>query len=111
MTLLLLYVTQVDERSLKFQKSVLDGVTEITRSLDNTDLEKREYLLYKHALTSLPTEEKRRGVFQSDVVLAFSINEHGEPAEGEQEVHAFLPLRSYGFRVRVVFERFIIVSD
>jgi len=42
-------------------------------------------------------EEKRKGISESAVVLAFPLTENEEPKTDSQAVHSFLPLRSYGF--------------
>ena len=42
-------------------------------------------------------EGKRAGVTHSEVVLAFPLDGEGG-ADAEQEVHAYLPVRGYGFR-------------
>ncbi|KAI0302873.1 hypothetical protein B0F90DRAFT_1667473 [Multifurca ochricompacta] len=39
----------------------------------------------------------REGVQQSEIVLAFPVTENHEPVMEKQDVHAFLPLRCYGF--------------
>jgi hypothetical protein len=56
-------------------------------------------------------EEKREGIKRSEVVLAFPLDREGQ-ADGsrEREVHAYLPVRSYGFRF-VVQGDFILSSS
>jgi hypothetical protein len=56
-------------------------------------------------------EEKREGVARSEVVLAFPLDDKGG-ADGsrEREAHAYLPVRSYGFRF-VVQGDFILTSS
>jgi hypothetical protein len=44
-------------------------------------------------------EPKRRGIIESNVVLAFPLDSNGSPKIAPQDVHAFLPLRSFGFYV------------
>ena len=57
------------------------------------------YVLVRH-LAQTPAEEPgREGVEQSEIMLAFPVTETGEPVTEMQEVHAFLPLRCYGFNV------------
>ena len=60
------------------------------------------YVLARH-LAQMPDQEPgREGVEQSEIMLAFPVSETGEPVIEMQEVHAFLPLRCYGFNVSVV---------
>jgi hypothetical protein len=58
------------------------------------------YVLVKY-LAQTPSEEPtREGVKESEIVLAFPVTETREPMAKNQDVHAFLPLRCYGFKVR-----------
>jgi hypothetical protein len=57
------------------------------------------YVLVRH-LAQTPVEEPgREDVKESEIVLAFPVTETQEPVTRQQEVHAFLPLRCYGFKV------------
>jgi hypothetical protein len=47
----------------------------------------------------LPTDPKRPGSTQSEILLAFPISSSGNPKVESQNVHAFLPIRDYGFKV------------
>ncbi|KAI9443898.1 hypothetical protein H4582DRAFT_2071449 [Lactarius indigo] len=65
--------------------------------IDNGDRKVEKYVLVRH-LAQTPAEEPgREGVERSEIMLAFPITETGEPVIEMQEVHAFLPLRRYGF--------------
>jgi hypothetical protein len=59
------------------------------------------YVVSKKVVTSLPFESKRLGVSESEIVLAFPINEKDEPYLTPQDVYAFLPIRDYGFQVNM----------
>jgi hypothetical protein len=56
------------------------------------------YKVTKHHVNNLPSVAQRNGVSQSDVLLAFPMKDN-EPELAEQQVFAFLPIRSYGFAV------------
>ncbi|KAI0406032.1 hypothetical protein F4802DRAFT_560462 [Xylaria palmicola] len=57
------------------------------------------YLIIRHSVLDLPIEAKRMGVAQSELVLAFPINDlPDEPQSGVQNVYAFLPISAYGLR-------------
>jgi hypothetical protein len=72
---------------------ILERVVNGTRvSLDNN-------LLIKHTVKSYPREPKRPNSKESEIVLAFPIANDGTPKISPQDVHAFLPLRKYGFMV------------
>lgn len=85
----------------RLEKTLVDGITRIqlSRRDDHFPLVTKHYVLCSHAVPTHPQEEKRQGVTRSEIVLAFPITEAGEPVEEEQDIHAFLPLRSYGFFV------------
>jgi hypothetical protein len=85
---------------------------EIHRSVDHDDadfvtLRKVEdghsstvkYFRVKEIAKTYPQEDKRKGISESVVVLAFPLTENEEPKISAQDVHAFLPLRCYGFNV------------
>ncbi|KAI1426993.1 hypothetical protein F5Y12DRAFT_793314 [Xylaria sp. FL1777] len=57
------------------------------------------YLIIQHSVQDLPTEVKRLGAAQSELVLAFPLsNSPDEPQSGVQNVYAFLPIGAYGFK-------------
>ncbi|KAI0058520.1 hypothetical protein BV25DRAFT_1919220 [Artomyces pyxidatus] len=62
------------------------------------------YLRISHTVRTPSAELKREGVEESEIVLAFPVTETLEPLVSKQDVHAFLPLRCYGFN-------FIIQAD
>lgn len=59
------------------------------------------YILVRHIAQTPVGEPGREGVKESEIVLAFPVTENQEPVTKQQEVHAFLPLRCYGFKVCV----------
>ncbi|KAI9435206.1 hypothetical protein F5148DRAFT_989928 [Russula earlei] len=56
------------------------------------------YILVKHIVQTPVEEPGRENIEESDIVLAFPVTENCEPVTKQQEVHAFLPLRCYGFK-------------
>jgi hypothetical protein len=60
----------------------------------------KRYFRVTHVTQTYPGEERRRNVTHSNLVLAFPLTETEAPQISVQSVHAFLPLRSYGFTVR-----------
>jgi hypothetical protein len=62
------------------------------------DQEKRAYVHVKRMVKNLPEEEKRPGISESEIALAFPIY-NGLPVIAEQQVFAHLPLREYGLQV------------
>lgn len=88
-----------DNKNLTIQKTVLkNGVTRIQRSGDGP-AQSNDYIIFKHAVTTAKGEEKREGVSSSEIVLSFPVTEYGHPVISDQNVHAFLPLRPFGFTV------------
>ncbi|KAF2145105.1 uncharacterized protein K452DRAFT_343652 [Aplosporella prunicola CBS 121167] len=56
------------------------------------------YLVQEHVVDDMPLEERRPGISNTKILLAFPMSEANEPLLEEQEVFAFLPIRSYGFK-------------
>jgi len=73
------------------------------RGFSVTSLKEKEnvsrYILCKKKISGLPKEEKRPGVSQSELVLAFPVTQNYEPKPSPQSVYSFLPVRNYGFEV------------
>jgi hypothetical protein len=57
------------------------------------------YFKVTHITGTYKEEERRKNVTESGIILAFPLTENEEPIIDNQSVHAFLPLRSYGFSV------------
>ena len=57
------------------------------------------YVVSRFTQETLPVEEKRLGITQTEIILAFPLLD-GKPHLAKQNVHAFLPLRDFGFKVR-----------
>lgn len=60
-----------------------------------------DYLVVRHVVKTMPDAEKRTGLSESEIVLAFPFQGEGVPLVQSQDVHAFLPLRPCGFSVRI----------
>lgn len=58
-----------------------------------------KYLVLNHTAKRLPLEPKREGVQESQILLAFPVEENLEPKLEQQQVYAFLPVRDYGLQV------------
>ena len=89
----------IDGTSSVLEKKVVDGITRLDHHRKDNP-ERKDYLLFSTTVATATSEPKREGVARSELVLAFPLNQNGEPLESEEEVYAFLPLRSYGLRVR-----------
>ncbi|KAI9679215.1 MAG: hypothetical protein M1817_005234 [Caeruleum heppii] len=91
-------------------------VTVLTRhlSFDSPPLElvssKKRYHVFKSTCEDLPPEPLRQDIETAEVVLAFPVNGASEPLDEEQSVHAFLPVRGYGFRFLIQAD-FLITSN
>lgn len=61
---------------------------------------KSHYIVWRHTLPKMPKDERRPGISESELVLAFPISADEQHAVvEEQSVHAFLPVKSVGFGV------------
>ena len=61
------------------------------------------YIIVRHSALGLPKDERRLGIQESEVVLAFPVQVGGVvcPKIEEQYTYAYLPIAQYGFAVRV----------
>jgi hypothetical protein len=75
-----------------------DDLVKLER-IDNGVRTVERYVLMRHLAETPAQEPGREGVEKSEIILAFPVTESGEPVIEMQEVHAFLPLRCYGFNV------------
>lgn len=73
-----------------------NGLGERTIKLRH-DNEMLRYIVTTHRVEDLPSEEKRANVHESEILLAFPIDEECHPKIEPQQVFAFLPIRHYGF--------------
>jgi len=65
--------------------------------VDNNKL--ASYLFMRHWADGLPGDERREGVTESEVILAFPLDNNNEPRLESQVICAYLPIRDYGFHV------------
>ena len=92
-------------RTRSYRKREVDGlvtlaVSEVTDGgADSTTVERR-YRTVRHIYsTATLAEQKREGVQEAEIVLAFPIDENGVAEAGDtKSVFAFLPVRDFGFR-------------
>lgn len=73
-----------------------DRLKSVTLERDNYS---SSYVLFRHPIFNLSHDPKRGDSEQSEILLAFPLNEKGEPHSEPQDVYAFLPIRDYGFKV------------
>ncbi len=85
----------IDGHNLNLSRSESeDGITILRANQD----EKR-YVMVRTDVHDLPAELKRANVTKSEIVLAFPVSFTDTPVIADQDVHTFLPLRSFGFAV------------
>ncbi|KAF7978389.1 hypothetical protein HWV62_779 [Athelia sp. TMB] len=65
--------------------------------IDNGVVSSQRFFMMKTLTPTYPDSKQRLGITKSEIILAFPINDSGEPHISPQPVHAFLPLRHYGF--------------
>jgi hypothetical protein len=63
------------------------------------DEDSRSYKIIRHPVSGLPSEPKRPGCHDSEILLAFPLDKFEGPLIASQNVYAFLPIRDYGFKV------------
>ena len=80
--------TDDDDHDMVSLERIQKGAREVER-----------YILVRYLAQTPVGEPGRENVKESEIVLAFPITETLEPVTKKQDVHAFLPLRCYGFKV------------
>jgi len=85
---------QIEIRALEEDSNVVT-----LERTDNSISSSQRYFIVKHMTPTYPDEKRRENIRKSEIVLAFPIDEDGRPQINQQPVHAFLPLRNYGFTV------------
>jgi len=68
------------------------------------------YVVRHHTLANMPLEQKRKGLTESEIHLAFPIDDNGQPRCEPQHVYAFLPIRPYGFNFLLQADFLLIAS-
>ncbi|KZT36781.1 hypothetical protein SISSUDRAFT_1049430 [Sistotremastrum suecicum HHB10207 ss-3] len=90
-------------RSGKLSRVTLRHITGEDRSIvilekkTSSMLETQKYYVIKKVVPTHPGEKRRANVRESEIVLAFPVASDLTPKISSQAVHAFLPLRDYGF--------------
>jgi len=79
------------------------GVVSLVRHENGIIKFSQNFMLLKHFTPTYQQEELRKESNESEVVLAFPVDDEGEPVIAEQEVHAFMPLRRHGFNVSACY--------
>jgi len=87
---------QITTKELTRTEGLIEGQEAIHLSQDNTQM---SYIVMRHRARNLPAEQKREGVSESEILLAFPVDENNQPKLDSQQVFAFLPIRDYGFKV------------
>jgi hypothetical protein len=67
------------------------------------DEQKRSYYMEKTTLSNLPEHHSRREQRETDLILAFPVDESFNPVIEPQYVYSFLPMRHEGFNVSTFF--------
>jgi hypothetical protein len=88
--------TQFKGETAELTDSFLVGSTS---SGNPIEISKRKYIIVRHTVHDLPEDKRRKGVRESEVVLAFPITENTVPVITDQNVYSFLPIDDYGFSV------------
>ena len=91
------------------QASDLDGVLSgETKTVIVTDMRtgfrtEKRYLIARHTVSDMPAHAKRLGISESEVFIAFPVDDQLSPGSESQKAYAFLPIADYGFKVSSAF--------
>ncbi|PYI08431.1 hypothetical protein BO78DRAFT_76396 [Aspergillus sclerotiicarbonarius CBS 121057] len=59
--------------------------------------QQKAYVVCRYEIRGMPEEKKRPGHTDSELQLAFPVDDSGQPVLESQDVYSVLPVRSYGF--------------
>jgi hypothetical protein len=79
------------------RSDIQDDLGSIVRLSENGEIS--DYMVLPYVTSGLPDVEKRSGMTESTILLAFPLDEVGEPSIANQKVYSFLPIRDFGLRV------------
>jgi hypothetical protein len=71
-----------------------------TSSHDRTRTEEK-YLIVRYLQGSLREDDRRKGVQETEAVLAFPVDKDGRPLVHTQQTYAYLPINDYRFNVKI----------
>jgi hypothetical protein len=74
------------------------------------DSDTSSYRIIRYLVTDLPAHQRRPGCSESEILLAFPIDDRNEPLITTQNVYAFLPIRDYGFSFLIQADFLLIAS-
>lgn len=91
-----------DQRQINLLRTQVSDTHDIIELNDSRSIASRYYMV-KWQATPYRDESRRQGITESEIVLAFPIQFDNTPSLKikVQNVHAFLPIRRYGFKVRI----------
>ncbi|KAK5675793.1 hypothetical protein LTS10_011524 [Elasticomyces elasticus] len=85
-------ITREDGELQGIKVTKLKDVARVPTSTERTDM----LLVFEQTVPRMPAEDKRPGVTETTLVMAFPVNEKYEAKVREQNTFAFLPVRAYG---------------
>ncbi|OCB85148.1 hypothetical protein A7U60_g7774 [Sanghuangporus baumii] len=86
-------------RSINIERTDLEmGFIQLTHTENGVLLLKDVYFMFKRTIdmSNVPNDT-RRGADSTEIILAFPVDENQQPRVRPQDVHAFLPVRKFGF--------------
>lgn len=92
-------VTQGPAGKVEIHKEDVDQDVVLLKRIENGVVATEKYLRVTQPTKTFEGETKRAYITESDIVLAFPLESDESPKISVQDVHAFLPLRPYGFPV------------
>lgn len=73
-------------------------MTDLSRSSSrNSESTREHFVVCQHTSKNMPEEGKRHGVTESDIMVAFPVDDSLTPQIRSRSVYNFLPIRGYGF--------------
>jgi hypothetical protein len=70
-----------------------------TEDLRGDTVNEARFLIFRHKVRELKDDEKRKGITESEVMIAFPVSSCGDPTFESQSVYSFLPIGDFGWKV------------
>ncbi|TKA63588.1 hypothetical protein B0A55_10316 [Friedmanniomyces simplex] len=86
--------------SIRREESHVDGIRltalEHVNKVPTSTVKAERLLVFQRTVARMPVEDKRPGVTETEILMAFPIDENHKAVVKNQDTFAFLPVRSYG---------------
>lgn len=88
-------LTRKDDLVEGIRRTTLQHIAHVPKSLPTAE----SFLVFTSTVADMPPEPKRENIHETEILLAFPIDETSNPIVASRDVFNYLPIRSYGLPV------------